>query len=63
MLSKRTDEKSKEVIFKNYASFIECTSEINNPPNRSCKNLVTPMYDLVEYRDNYIKIGCLCNTI
>ena len=53
--NKRTDERNKEVIFKNCAPFIECTSEKNNTQIDYSKNLdtVMPMYNLIEYNNNY----------
>ena len=53
--NKRTDERKKEVIFKNCAPFIECTSEKNNTQIDYSKKLdtVMPMYNLIEYNNNY----------
>ena len=42
----------KEVVFKNYAPFTDCTSETNNT---QIDNVVIPMYNLIEYSDNYSK--------
>ena len=49
-----TDEK---VIFKNCAPFTNCISEINNTQIDNAKDIdiVTPMYNLIEYSDNYAK--------
>ena len=38
-----------EVLFKSYASFTDCRSEINNT---QIDNLVIPMYNLIDYGDN-----------
>ena len=40
---------NKKVIFKNCAPFTNCISEINNI------DIVMPMYNLIEYSDNYSK--------
>ena len=47
------------VIFKNCAPFIERTSEINNTQIDYAKdlNVAMPMYNLIEYSDNYSKIS------
>ena len=48
---------NKKVIFKNCAPFINCISEINNAQVDNAKdiNIVMPMYNLIEYSDNYSK--------
>ena len=48
---------NKKVIFKNYAPFTNCISEINNTQVDNAKDLdtVMPMYNLIEYTDNYSK--------
>ena len=53
--SRQADERGKGVIFKNFSSFINCKSEINNTEIDNAKDLdiVTPMYNLIEYSDNY----------
>ena len=45
----------KKVIFKNCAPFINCISEINNIQVDNAKDIdiVMPMYNLIEYSDNY----------
>ena len=55
--AKRLDEYYKEVIFKNYASFTDCISEINNTQIDNTKyiNVVMPMYNLIEYTKIYSK--------
>ena len=48
---------NKKVIFKNCASFIKCVSEINNTNVDDAKDVdvIMPMYNLIEYSDNYSK--------
>ena len=48
---------NKKVIFKNSAPFTNCISEINNMQIDSAKDIdiVMPMYNLMEYSDNYAK--------
>ena len=55
MAARQSDEKNKEVIFKNCASFTRCISKINNTQVDNAKNLdfVTLMYNMIEYSDNY----------
>ena len=47
----------KKVIFKNCAPFTNCISEINNTQIDNAKDIdiVLPMYNLIEYSDNYAK--------
>ena len=47
----------KNIIIKNCASFTNCISEINNTQIDNAKDIdiVTPMYSLIEYSDNYSK--------
>ena len=47
----------KKVIFKNCAPFTNCISEINNTQIGNAKDIdiVMPMYNLIEYSDNYAK--------
>ena len=53
--AKNTDERDKDVIFKNFASFINCISDINNTQVDNAKDIdiVIPMYNLIEHIDNY----------
>ena len=46
---------NKKVIFKNYALFTDCKSEINNVEIDNAKgiNIIMLMYTLIEYSDNY----------
>ena len=55
--AKRIDERQKEVIFKNCTPFTDCISEINNTQMDNAKNIyvVMPMYNLIEYGNNYSK--------
>ena len=48
---------NKKVRFKNYASFINCQSKINNTQTENAKDtdIVMPMYNLIKYSDNYSK--------
>ena len=47
----------RKVIFKNCAPFTNCISEINNTQIDNAKDIdiVMPMYNLIEYSDNYAK--------
>ena len=55
----QTDERNKEVIFKNFAPFTDCISEINNTQvdNAENLNIVMPMHNLIEYDENYSKLS------
>ena len=48
---------NKKVIFKNCAPFTNCISEINNTQIDNAKDIdiVMPMYNLIEYSDNYAR--------
>ena len=48
---------NKEVIFKNCTPFTNCISKINNTQVDNAKDIdiVMPMYNLIEYSDNYAK--------
>ena len=62
--AKRLDERNKGVIFKNCAPFTKCISRINNTEIDNAKDIdiVMPMYNLIEYSDNYSKtFGSLTN--
>ena len=54
---RQADERDKGVAFKNCAPFINCISEINNTQVDNAKDIdiVMPMYNLIEYSDNYAK--------
>ena len=55
--ARRADEREKRVAFKNCAPFTNCISEINKTQADSAKDIdiVMPMYNLIEYSDNYAK--------
>ena len=48
---------NKKVIFKNCAPFTNCISEVNNTQIDNAKDIdiVMPMYNLIEYSENYAK--------
>ena len=48
---------NRKVIFKNCAPFTNCISRINNTQIGNAKDIdiVMPMYNLIEYSDNYAK--------
>ena len=48
---------NKKVIFENCAPFTNCISKINNTyvDNAKDTDIVMPMYNLIEYSDNYAK--------
>ena len=52
-----TNNTNKKVVFKNCAPFTNCISEINNTQIDNAKDfdIVMPMYNLIEYSDNYAK--------
>ena len=54
---RQADERNKGVSFKNCAPFTNCISEINNMQIDNAKDIdiVMPMYNLIEYSDNYAK--------
>ena len=55
--ARQADERDKVVIFKNCAPFTNCIIEINNTQIDNAKDIdiVMPMYNLIEYSDNYAK--------
>ena len=55
--AREADERDKVVIFKNCAPFTNCISAINNTQIDNAKDIdiVMPMYNLIEYSDNYAK--------
>ena len=57
---------NKKVIFKNCTPFTNCISKINNTQidNAEYIDIVMPMYNLIEYSDNYSQTsGSLCNIV
>ena len=55
----------KKEVFKNCAPFTNCISEINNTQVDNAKDIdiVMPMYNLIEYSDNYSKYPEVCDNI
>ena len=55
--ARQADERNKGVIFKNCVSFTKCISRINNTDIDTARDIdiVVPMYNLIEYSDNYSK--------
>ena len=55
--TRQADEINKGVRFKNCAPFTKCISKINNTEIDNAKDIdiVMPMYNLIEYSDNYSK--------
>ena len=53
--ARQADERDKEVTFKNCAPFTKCISRINNTDTDNAHDIdiVMPMYNLIEYSDNY----------
>ena len=51
----QADERDKGITLKNCAPFISCKSEINKTEIDDAKDIdiVMPMYNLIEYSDNY----------
>ena len=56
---------NKKVIFKNCAPITNCINEINNTQVDNAKNIeiVMPMYNVIEYSDNYSKDLQVCDNI
>ena len=56
-VARQVDERDKGVAFKNCAPFTICINHINNTQIGNCKDIdiVMPMYNLIEYSDNYAK--------
>ena len=60
--ARQADERDKGITFKNCAPFTKCISSINitDIDNAQDIDIVMPMYNLIEYSDNYSKTsGCL----
>ena len=55
--AKQLDERNKGAIFKNCTPFTKCISRINNTDIDTARDIdvVVPMYNLIEYSDNYAK--------
>ena len=58
MIQQETHRNNTQAIFKNYAPFTDCIPQINNTQVDNARDLdvVMPLYDLIEYSDNYSKI-------
>ena len=56
-VARHADERDKGATFKNCAQFVKCISIINNTEIDNAKDIdiVMPMYNLIEYSDNYSK--------
>ena len=54
---RQPDERNKGVTFKNCPPFTKCINRINNADidNAHDNDIVMPMHNLIEYRDNYSK--------
>ena len=57
VVSADANNTNKKVIFKNCAPFTNCISKINNEQidNAEYIDIVMPMYNLIEYSNNYSK--------
>ena len=57
--ARRADKRHKGVTFKNCAPFTKCISTINNTDidNAQDIDIILPMYNSIEYSDNYSKIS------
>ena len=55
--ARQADERDKGITFKNCTSFTKCISRINNADidNAQDIDIVMPMYNFIEYSDNYSK--------
>ena len=55
--ARQADERNKGVTFKNCAPFTKCISRINDTDIDTAEDIdiVMPMYNLIEYSDNYWK--------
>ena len=55
--ARQADERDKGVAFKYCAPFTNCITEINNTQIDNAKDIdiVVPVYNLIEYSDNYSK--------
>ena len=55
--ARQADERDKGVTFKNCAPFTKSISRVNNTDIDNAQNIdiVMPMYNLIEYSDNYLK--------
>ena len=54
---KNPNNSNKKIVFKNCAPFTDCISKINNTQIDNAKHIdvIMPIYNLIEYSDNYSK--------
>ena len=59
--NRQADERNKGIVFKKCAPFTSCKSETNNTEIDNAKgiDIVMPMYNLIEYSDNYSKTSII----
>ena len=57
--AREADGRDEGVVFKNCAPFTKCISRIQNIDIGTAQdiNIVMPMYNLIEYSNNYLKIS------
>ena len=57
LAARHADERDKDVVFKNCAPFTNCISKINYAQVNNAKDIdiIIPVYNLIEYSDNYSK--------
>ena len=53
--ARQADKRDDVVALKNCAPFINCITEINNTQVDNAKDIVIPMYNSIQYSDNYAK--------
>ena len=55
--ARKTNQRNKGIIFKDCAPFINCKSELNKAEIDNAKDIdiVIPMYNAIEYNDNYLE--------
>ena len=53
--ARQADERDDGVALKNCAPFINCITEINNTRVDNAKDIVIPMYNSIQYSNNYAK--------
>ena len=53
------NDTNEKVIFKNWAPFTDCITQINNTQvdDTQKSDIVMPISNLIEYSDNYLKIS------
>ena len=57
MAARQVGKMNKQIVSENCTSFTNCIIEINNVQTNIIKDidLVMPIYELIEYTDNYSK--------